>query len=360
VLLVGGTPVALAVWILTISESGHSFAVDFVNSFWPAGHHVLHGQSPFPPVTHAALARGTAFVYPAPAALLVAPFALLPVTVAAALFTAFLAASALLALYAVGVRDWRCYSTIFLWWPVLAALQTANLTLLLTLGAALVWRYRDRRAVGYAAGAVLAFKLFLWPLVIWLFATRRYAAGLRALAVAVVLTFASWAALGFAGLTDYLPALRLLTRLEEQASYTPLAIGVRLGLDLSSARALGLVISAAALGGLIWLARKRRDDERSFVLALAAGVLLSPVVWIHYFALFIVALGLLRPHYGRLWLVPFVAFGPIRPSGPTWWAIPVLAIFAALLTIALARSPEERRARSIAPRLAGAPGCSPT
>jgi hypothetical protein len=77
-------------------------------------------------------------------------------------------------------------------------------------------------------------------------------------------------------------------------------------------------------------------------------VLLSPVVWIHYFALFIVTLGLRRPQYGRLWLVPFVAFGPIRPSGPTWWAIPVVAIFAALLTIVLAKSAEERGTRNLA------------
>ena len=59
-----------------------------------AGKHVLHGESPFPPVTHAAAASGFAFTYLPPAALLFAPFALLPVGAAAGLFTAGLAVCA--------------------------------------------------------------------------------------------------------------------------------------------------------------------------------------------------------------------------------------------------------------------------
>jgi Glycosyltransferase family 87 len=337
VLIEGGPPVALTIWYLTISATAHHFAVDFTNEFSLAGHHVLHGQSPFPPVTREALGTGSPFVYPAPVALFMVPFALLPVNAAAVLFTAILIACAVLSLYAVGVQDWRCYFVIFLWWPVLSALQTANLTLLLTLGVALVWRYRDRWTLaGYTAGIAVALKLFMWPVVLWLFATRRYTAGLRAVAVAVVLTFASWTVLGFAGLKDYVPTLRLLAKLEEQASYTPLAVALKLGLELELARALGMMIGVATLGLVILLARKRKDDRRSFVLALAACILCSPIVWLHYYALFIVALAILRPRYGVLWVVPFFALGPTRPTGPTWWMLSVMVILAVTLALAMA------------------------
>ena len=314
-------------------------AVDFKGSFWPAGRHVLHGESPFPPVTRHALATGFAFVYPAPTALFVALFALLPVHPAAAVFTAMLFGCALVALYVVGVRDVRCYLAAFLWWPVEAAIQTANLSLLLTLGAALVWRYRDRRIlVGIAAGAFVALKLLLWPILLWMLATRRYAAAAWALFTGLVLTFGSWAVLGWAGLADYVPTLRLLTELEGPASYSPVAVGLRLGLGLSSARALAALVAVTVLGYVVFLARTRNDDPRSFVVALAACILCSPIVWLHYFALLVVALGLLRPEFSVLWLLPVLAVGPVRPAGPSWWALIVLAIFATMLTGALVHS----------------------
>src|SRR5206468_4876378 len=86
------------------------------------------------------------FVYPAPAALLFAPFGALPRPVAEVLFTLLLAGALLLTLRLCRVRDPRCYVLAFLWAPVFSALQTANLTLLLALGLAALWRL-DRWAL---------------------------------------------------------------------------------------------------------------------------------------------------------------------------------------------------------------------
>ena len=337
VLVVLLPPAVLTIGLLVVSAKLHAFAVDFENAFWPAGRHVLDGQSPFPPATREALAAGTAFVYPAFAALLMAPLALLPLHVAAGLFTAVLLGSAVLTLHLLGVRDWRCYAAIFVWGPVLSAVQTANLTLLLTLGVALLWRFRDRRIVAAAVTAVLiALKLFLWPLLVWLVATRRFASGLMAAAMAVVLTFGSWAVLGFAGIGDYLPTLRLLARIEQPASYLPLAVGLKLGLGFGSARALGLLVAASVLGAAILLAWRKRDDERSFALAIVASILFSPVVWLHYYALLVVPLALLRPRYGLPWVMPLLlVLAPPRPHGPTWWAFVVVLVFAVLLAAAM-------------------------
>jgi Glycosyltransferase family 87 len=348
-LLMGGAPVLFAAGFVGLAAAHGKFAANFELTFWPAGRDVLDGLSPFPPVTREALAPGMGFVYPAPAALLMVPFALLPLHVAAILFTILLAACAVLALYAVGVRDWRCYSVVFLWFPVLSELQKANLTLLLALGAALVWRFRDRAVLaGIAAGGFVSLKLLLWPLVVWLLATRRFAAGLWALAAGTAFTFGSWAVLGFAGIGDYIPTVRLLSKIEKDASYTPYAVGLLLGLEPNVAQALGLLIAAAVLGGAVVLGWKG-DERRAFVLALAACVLFSPIVWLHYFALFVVALGLLEPHFGWIWLLPVLAIGAPRPGGPSWWAVANLAFWALVLAVTLRRSTREH------PR-AGSPG----
>jgi Glycosyltransferase family 87 len=342
--LVSGPPLALAALYLWLAVKGGVFAVDFRHAFWPAGEHVLHGESPFPPVTPDALATGTAFVYPAVAALLFAPFALVPAGVAGALFVAMLVAATALALRAVDVRDWRCYAATLLWAPVLSGLQTANLTLLLALGLALLWRWRDRSLVsGATAGALLAMKLFFWPLAVWLVASRRYAGAVWAAVAALALLVGGWAVLSFAGLTDYVPALRMLARLEERASYTPLAAGLKLGLGFEAARALGLLVAATVLGAAVVLARRRRDDERSFVLALVACVLFSPVVWLHYYGLLVPALGILRPRFSVVWLTPLILlFCPARPTGPSGWALFVLATFALVLTVGLTTRREAR------------------
>jgi hypothetical protein len=312
-------------------------AYDFEHSFWPAARDVLHGNSPFPPATRQALETGTAFVYPAPAALFLAPFGLLSVHAAAALFTAVLFASALLALWLAGVRDRRCYLAAFLWWPVQSAIMTANISLLLALAAAVLWRYRDRRVVaGLAAGAAVALKPFVWPLFIWLLATRRYAAAAWGLGAGLVLTFGSWAILGFAGLGDYVPSLRILARIEERASYTPLGAALQLGAGLGVARTLGVVAGLAALAWLVLLAWRQHDERRAFAVALAACLLCSPIVWLHYYALALVAVAVLKPRFSALWLLPILAAGPARPSAPSWWAVLVLAVMAATLASALA------------------------
>ena len=53
--------------------------------------------------------------------------------------------------------------------------------MLLMLPVAVAWRYRDRaRIAGIALGVAVAAKLFVWPLVVWLLLTRRFAAAVWA------------------------------------------------------------------------------------------------------------------------------------------------------------------------------------
>ena len=78
---------------------------------------------------------------------MLAPFTVLPLLVAEILSVVLVAATVPATLLLLGVRDWRCHALAFLWWPAIIGFQTANVTLPLVLGLALVWRYRDRRIV---------------------------------------------------------------------------------------------------------------------------------------------------------------------------------------------------------------------
>ena len=88
--------------------------------------------------------------YPPLVPVLLVPLTFLP---SPAILLALLAAACVpVTLWALDVRDWRCYGAAFLWPPVFSGIQTANVTLYLVLVLRLSrWRYRER--AGICAGA---------------------------------------------------------------------------------------------------------------------------------------------------------------------------------------------------------------
>jgi hypothetical protein len=332
-------PVLLTLVRFVTTAREHAFALDFHHYYWLSGHYVLHGRSPFPPPTPDAVLLTHIYPagpYPAPVPVFFAPFGLLPVQLAEVIFTAILIAALFYALRAVGVRDWRCYGAAFLWAPVAFAIQTANLTLLLLLGLAILWRLRHR-IVGPAVvlGVLISLKLFLWPLAVWLVATRRYAAAAWSLVVAAAITLGTWAMLGFAGFQDYPHVARIFGRYYESSSYTPFSFLVHLGLPNAWARACGLALGVAALVAVVVTARRNRSETTSFTLAVATALLLTPIVWLHYFALLLVPLALLSPTFSVVWVLPVILWAcPVGGQTSTWkYAFP-LAVFAVVLLLA--------------------------
>jgi hypothetical protein len=313
----------------------HTF--DF-RTFWESGRAVLHGRSPYPRTlpAHANPLTFRPFVYPAPAAVAMAPFALLPFAVADVLFAIVGAAAFAAALHVLGVRDWRCYGAAFLTWPVLGSLNTGAITLLLVLGGALLW---TRRSSPWRAGALLAglvaLKVFLWPLAIWLLATRRPRATAISVATCVAGTLGAWALVGFSGLRDYPALLGRLTDLVGPQSYSPYAFALSLGAPRAIAHLAADAAGALLLGGVVVVARRRDGDRRAFTLALAAALVLSPVVWSHYLALLFVPLALAWRRVAAPWLLP-VAFWLVTNNWSHGSPAPILALLglAALVVVA--------------------------
>ncbi len=314
---------------------------DFSYVFYPSAKALLQGDDFFPTgAFHPENGYILEYVYPPLAAIVSIPFTVFSVDVAEVLFLVLLALAVPATLRLLGVRDWRCYGMAFLWAPVLHAILTGNITILIGLAAALVWRFRDRPlAVGVSLGVSLAAKLYLWPLMPWLAATRRLRAAVWSFATGTAVFFASWAVIGFRGFSDYPGLLQRLSDALDSRSYTLYALGLDLGLPSSLARLLWIGLAVSLLAATVVVGR-RGDERRAFVLALAAALACSPIVWLHYFALLLVAVAVAEPQLGPAWfpcalMSLFVSTGDF--NGSTFQNAEVLAT--AAVTVALALRP---------------------
>jgi glycosyl transferase family 87 len=244
------------------------------------------------------------------------------------------------------VRDWRCYALTAVFPFTRSALDLGTVAPLLLLAIAVAWHWRDRLLrPALAVGAAIALKLFLWPAAVWLAIRGRIGTALTSVAVAVALVLLPWAIIGFAGIGDYPSVLRHLSRQEAAASYSGTAFGVRAHLPYAVSLVLSLVVGIALLAAAVWVGRDTRRSPRdrdvaTLTLALAAALVASPIVWVHYFLLLLVPLALTRPRLSWLWLVPF-AYYPLGesawPAGDTGKLALALVTTAILIGAALVR-----------------------
>jgi len=314
----------LAFYVWLVGVRGHWRMQDFMAVRGAAGQ-LLHGRSPYPDADPATLLAAKHLVYPPLVGYLFAPFAALPYAVAAPLW--FFLVPALLAgsLALLGVRDPRCYGVVFLWYPTVACLGTGALGPLLVLLVACAWRWRHRPGVvaPTLALAVVA-KLFLWPLVVWLLATRRFRAAALTCATALVVLIVPFAPLGsHAALHEYPQLLRSLDGIFGPASFSGTTFFRALGITGHGAVVIVLLVTAALVLWAFVLGR-RGGDATALTVALLAALLASPIVWMHYYVLLVVPIALARPRLSGLWLLPLL-----------YWASPELESFGELRRLAV-------------------------
>jgi len=358
-LLLGFLPAAVLVVLVAARYLvGRHLGFDY-RPVWEASRHVFLGESLYPPPHAAALHDEQQFVYPPIAAVLAAPLAIFPFGVAAALFAVVELVATVLTLGVLGVRDWRCYGVVFLWFPVLQNFLIGSITSLLALGLAVLWRYRNEPRVSTPVAAiVVAAKVFLWPMLFWLAATRRAFVALFALSLALAGIALAWAVTGFGGLTSYPRLLDELSRLEAWKSYSAVALGLVLGLSTGEARALAIVAGTAVLVALVLVGRRSTQEpeaeRQAFIFAIAAAFLFSPIVWTHYFALLVVPIALTRRTLSPLWFVPLAMWATTGQSdGQAWRVVLGLVVWSVVLAGALrlpspVPTPRDRVAQPIA------------
>lgn len=303
--------------------------VDF-HVYREAAEDIVAGRSPYP-----------AHAYPPLSALAAVPLTFLSAAAADFAVKALLIAGALAVLAIAGVRDWRCYPLALLWPPVNAAVQTGNITIPLALAAALLWRFRTRPVVaGVSLGASIAAKLFFWPMWLWLVAVGRRAVAAWTVLVGVVITLATWAIVDFHALFGYPDRLRHLNQDTAAAGYTldalarDFSVPDAIGQGLMAGVAVILLVAVVVVG-------LRGAEMRSFVLAVAAALACSPIVWLHYFAILLVPVAIVRPRLSPLWFIPMAmwGFGAGTGNGTTAETAVVMAVAAATFLFAYRAAP---------------------
>jgi hypothetical protein len=324
--LAAAVTLANATWLM--------MAIVVVGSMQPrhmADFHVMRGAA-----REILEGRSGGFVYPPPVAFLLIPFTFLPYSAAAAIWIALILACIPLLLLALDVRDWRCHALTLVAASSLAVVTSGSVSAFLALGAALLWKYRDRRmAAALIVGTIVVAKLYLWPLLVWLVAIRRGRTAALGLATAAGLALAGWAITGFAGLTAYPHRVSSVTDLEQGQSYSPVALALSLGGSARAGEALAVACGLALLAAVFRSARGADGERRSFVLAIAATFAFSPISWLHYFVLLAVPIALASPAFALLWMLPLGFWAlPMKSGGDLWRIVLADALVVAIVVLA--------------------------
>lgn len=327
-------PLVLTGWVAYHVYASGIAAVDFQHSFWVAGSRTLHGLDPYA-WTRGQISGGVSFPYPALTALLLSPFGLMSSFPESIPVTAAAIVAAPLSLWILKVRDWRVYGAVALWAPVVVGWQSANFTLALIVGIALLWRFRQRPLVAAAVVACLvSIKPILVPLWFWLLLTRRWRAAALSAALGITLNAASWTVLGWHELSRWISLLSLQGRLQDSTGYSLIALSSHLGLGRTVGYALIVALSCLLVGTAVALA-KAGQEERVFGVAVLLTIVISPQADTHYFAMLLVPLALIRPRLFWAWLAPLALW--VCPATQShswqivlWWALGI-AVLAGLV-----------------------------
>ena len=238
-------------------------------------------------------------IWPPLSAFLVSPLTILPAGAADVVIVLIGLACFALSLWLVGVRDWRVYGVVGLWPEVVSEMRVSHLTPIVAVLVAAAWRYRDTRNLpGLLVGLSIAVKFFVWPVALWLAAVRRTR---EALIAALVAGASLLLVLPYMGIDDYAHRLSKLGRAFDQDSYTVFGLLVQAGASEGVARG---ATFAVGIGILVAMWR-----YQSFALAIAAALVLSPIVWLDYLALAALPLALARPRLSAIWFLPIATWG---------------------------------------------------
>jgi hypothetical protein len=329
--LLGIVPAVLCLELIGIAATAGGFGGDFRMELYPEAKLVVHGINPFPPADAAFPYHN--LIWPVPSAIAVAPLTLLPPAAATAAFSLAMTSCLALALWLLDVRDWRVYAFVGLWPATLSGFQAGNITPLLALLLAVAWKYRDRRLCpGLAIGACVALKIFLWPMIVWLLATRRWAAAsvaslMGCLVVASVLPFVT--------IGEYARLMSHVSHVFAPQGFGPIGLLSQSGVSPRMAQGVGYALGLATLL-LAW-------RRRSFVLALAASFLCSPLVWLHYFTLLVVPIAIRSRSLDWLWLAPLSMWCATQAThGSVAWQTAVALATLGVVTVAVERRDNRR------------------
>jgi hypothetical protein len=243
-----------------------------------------------------------------------------------------------LTLWLMRVRDWRVYGIALMWLPVYDGWMTANESLFLLLGLGCLWRWRDRPWVaGLLVATMISLKPLMWPLALWLLATRRWRASAHALGYGFLLNLAAWSIVGFSQIGAYLHAAGADTADSWRTGFGLPALVGHFGAGRTTGVVAMVVLSAGLAAAVCHRGLVKRNQVQALILALGLALVSSPLVWSHYVVLLLMPLALLRPRLDWLWLLPILMW-VCPPAYPVHvWQIIVYWAAGGVLLVVMAR-----------------------
>ena len=209
-------------------------------------------------------------------------------------------------------------------WPFLYAVKLGQVGPLLFLLFVLGWRWLDRPRILGAAGALgAAIKLQPGLVLAWALLTRRWTAVVAGAVVLVVLAAAATLLAGIQAWADFGLLLgRVTDPITTPHNVTPGAVLYQLG----ASRELAAVAQWAAMAlvaGVVVLSALRLPAVPSYLVAVVASQLLSPILWDHYAMLLLIPVAWMVDR-GRWWsmgaiLVTSVVLVGVTPA----WVYPL-------------------------------------
>jgi len=333
----------------TLAVAGDTLGYDFL-AYHAAAARVLDGHAAYDTTFQAAGGFGL-FYYPPTFVPLVLVFGLLPAGLAtwawiALLGLAFAAGVALLPV-ARRVR-WTIVLLSGLSWPFLYALKLGQVGPLLFLAFAVGWRWLDRPAVLGLSGAIgAAIKIQPGVVLAWAFLSRRWVAvaagavalgGLAALATIVA---------GASAWSDFWLLIgRVSDPITTPHNFTPGAVAWQFGASRDAAAVLQW--TAMGLTALVVVvAAVRLGPEPSYLVAVVASQLLSPILWDHYALLLLLPVAWLLDR-GHWWAAAIPLATSVLLVGVIPPFVYPLAFALTLAALLLVRAPAGRRSMGIA------------
>jgi hypothetical protein len=108
-----------------------------------------------------------------------------------------------------------------------------------------------------------------------------------------------------------------------------------------------LVLQIACVVAVFALARRHEGDRRAFSAAIFAALALSPIVWIHYYVLLIVPIGLAARRLNAVWLLPVLAFWVYAENLSSVWPVLWVSLVMAGAAVLVLRPPRSEPGGSL-------------
>jgi hypothetical protein len=295
------------------------------------------------------------FFYPPPFILIVLPLAaLLPAAATTWVWIGLLVVAFLVGVAVLPVRRatrWWIVLLAGLDYPFVYALKLGQVAPLLFLTFAIGWRWLDRPArLGISVAAGTLIKLQPGIVLVWAALTGRWRAIATAiLAIGVLLAIAT-VVVGPSAWTDFVTLVgKVSDPITTPHNFTPGAVAYQLGVPAGLAAAIQAVVTVVVVI-LVVLAALRRPAVESYLVAVVASQLLSPVLWDHYAAVLLLPVAYFLDR-GQWWaaLVPLATAWPLVGLTPAAAYPLVFGAVLMLLVVTRPRSAEPANRPGLAP-----------